>query len=352
MLQEPRQHILVVDDEPAVRDVFRAALERGGFAVSTAATGREALEAIRNAPVDVVMTDLWMPEMNGVELIEAARARGCTAAIMVLSSHLTPTTTDKLRALGVERILSKPVAPKSLLDAVAAALSQDASRPRSPVPAAREGESGEQPRPVVLVADDDPVVRDLVRASLASKGYVIEEACNGLEAVEKVLAHDIDLVVTDLHMPDMGGVEAIETLKRATRDTFIVSMTGEAGQNEIAAALRAGAVECLRKPFDTRALVDVVGRLDLIAAHRKRLRDREKLLLNQQPLRRRRKRALLLAAAALVIVAAAVAVPVLMAAARKADDAAARIRNATDSVNRIEGYLERDEQRELRGHGR
>jgi CheY-like chemotaxis protein len=341
-----------VDDEPAVRDVLKAALERGGFAVITAANGREALAAIKNAPVDVVMTDLWMPEMNGVELIEILKAQGCTARIMVLSSHMTPMATDKLKALGVQRIMSKPVAPQDLLDAVAATLSQDVPRRRSPIQTEPDGESPEQPKPVVLVADDDPIIRDLVRASLKSKGYVIEEACNGLEAVEKVLAHDIDLVVTDINMPGMNGIEAIETLKRATKDTFIVCMTGGASSSEIAAALRAGAVECLRKPFDTSALIDIVDRLDLIATHRKRLRDREKLLLNQQPLRRPTKRKLLVVVAALVIVAAAVAVPLLLVAARKAGEAAATIQGAADSAKNIEGYLERDEQRELRGLGR
>ena len=63
---QQRRHILVAEDERVVREVLRAALEHGGYVVHEAADGRQAVEYVRSSPVDLVLTDLWMPEMNGV----------------------------------------------------------------------------------------------------------------------------------------------------------------------------------------------------------------------------------------------------------------------------------------------
>ena len=355
------KHILVAEDEPAVRGVLRRALELHGYVVHEAGNGLAAAEYARAGPVDLVITDLWMPVMNGVELIEALESMACPAEVIVLSAHLTSSSTDKLRGLGVFRILRKPVDLATLLDAVGAGLKSDrrgrlagelTGRLRSRV----ESKSAE--RATVLVADDDDGVRDLLREALSRAGYCVEESRDGEEAVEKALAYDIRLVLMDLNMPRMNGRQAVEVLRRASRDCFIVCMTGECGKDEIDAALRAGAVKCLRKPFNVPELLAEIGRLDLISAHRKRLADWERTRTESFARRDsskksgRRFRRMVAAAVAIVALSAA-AVPSIStwaaSSGRAARGAAEKIGVAVDSASRVEGYLQRDEARELSG---
>jgi len=348
---QPRKHILVAEDEPVVRELLRAVLEHKGYAVHEAGNGRQAADYARASQVDLVLTDLWMPEMNGVELIEELNRTGSRAEVLVLSAHVTETSTEKLEGLGVFRILAKPVDLNVLLEAVEGGLASDRveriSAKRAPAP--EREEAGAPPsRATVLVADDDGQVRDLLRALLSGAGYAVEEAMNGQEAVEKALAYDIDLIITDLNMPQMSGREAIETLRRATRDTFIICITGEATRKEMDAAVHAGAVKCLRKPFAPQQLLSEVERLDLLAVHRRRLAQRERELLAAAPLQRRgRHKKWLLVATLVVVAAGAIAVPVIIVMMRAAGKAADKVKDATDAIDRVEGYLQRDEQREI-----
>ena len=358
------KHILIAEDEPAVRGVLRRVLEMQGCVVHEAENGQRAAEIARRDPVDLVMTDLWMPVMNGVELIEALNAMNCPAGVVVLSAHITCATTEKLRRLGVLRILRKPADIATLLDTVQAGLRSD-RRGRLAEEFADGLDSGAGDGPaLVLIADDDAEVRGLLETILTSAGYRVEEARDGEEAVEKVLAHDVSLVLMDLNMPRMSGQEAIEGLRRASRDCFIVCITGECTKREMDAALQAGAMSCFRKPFDTAEILAEVKRLEAISLHRKQLAERERARTSRMTLsgwirevirsmRHSYGRRLTWVAAATVAVVAlsTVAVPVVSSfvgrAATAARNAGRRVDDVLESASRVEGYLQRDEAREL-----
>jgi CheY-like chemotaxis protein len=323
------RHILVAEDEPAIRAVLRRVLEMQGCVVHEAEEGQTAAEIARQVPVDLVMTDLWMPVMNGVELIEALNAMDCPAEVIVLSAHITCETTEKLRRLGVFRILRKPVDIATLVETAQTGLRSDRRRRLAEEFADGLGSGAGDGPSLVLIADDDDEVRGLLRGLIAGAGYRVEEARNGEEAVEKVLAHDVSLVLMDLNMPrhhdrlrptagsadsfsscknrpgvqgrrtahKASGQQAVEVLRRAwghdgmtrTRISpprtgagslkrasvvspgFIVCMTGECTKREMDEGLRAGAASCFRKPFDVAALLAEVARLDAISLHRRRL---------------------------------------------------------------------------------
>jgi two-component system, chemotaxis family, chemotaxis protein CheY len=103
---------LVVDDDEAMRELLRRALERSGFAVATAATGREALKLFGERQVDLAITDLTMPEMDGLTLIRSLMRLQPSARIIVVSG--TESGFDAARALGAKATLRKPVTPSEL----------------------------------------------------------------------------------------------------------------------------------------------------------------------------------------------------------------------------------------------
>ena len=357
--------ILVAEDDETVRSWLLRVLEREGYSVLAASNGAEAATIASNSCPDLLITDLWMPKMNGVELLELLGGRRCSFETIVLSAHLTNTCTEKLENLGVFRGLSKPIEIPVLVDAVAEAL---ASKRSERLRRAGEGagparESGA----TVLVADDDDGVRDFLRVFLTREGYQVEEARDGEEAVEKALAMGIDLMIVDINMPRMNGIEALKNLRRTLRDCFVICTTGECSQKELNAAMLAGASACLRKPFDLDRLSAEVRRLDLVAAHRRRYAAAEKgrlAAIAGRSLRERFAARLeacrraygwklkwLIIGAAAGVGLLALSVPSILswmsAAAERAGTTVEKIESAADGVSRMEEYLRRDERREL-----
>jgi two-component system chemotaxis response regulator CheY len=112
---------LVIDDEPLVLEVFAQALERAGYDVVTARNGREGLHEFRRGRVDLIVTDLFMPEVDGLEFLRALRAVNATVPVIAISGGGELERADLLplaRALGAAHVLAKPV---ELADLVAAA---------------------------------------------------------------------------------------------------------------------------------------------------------------------------------------------------------------------------------------
>jgi len=114
--------ILVVDDDPAARELAAQALRPEGFEVTAVASGREALEATRKTSFDLVICDIWMPEMDGLETTAAIRAQeqgtGRHLPIIALTSHAMQGDQERCLAAGVDVYVPKPVKPDTLYAAI------------------------------------------------------------------------------------------------------------------------------------------------------------------------------------------------------------------------------------------
>ena len=101
-------HVLIVDDDDSVRDLFRRAFVREGFTVNAVATGQEALELMRDEAPALLVLDLMLPFMNGIQVLTAVRQRPSLATVPVLVVTATATRTYDLRDLGPLRVVRKP----------------------------------------------------------------------------------------------------------------------------------------------------------------------------------------------------------------------------------------------------
>lgn len=113
----------------------------------------------------------------------------------------------------------------------------------------------------ILVIDDSPAVRDVVAIALARAGHEAQVASNGREGLEIAERHAIDVVVTDVFMPECDGIEVIRALRERQPDLPLVAMSGGSlslGQDFLKIAQHLGAVAALRKPFEPKELVAVV----------------------------------------------------------------------------------------------
>jgi DNA-binding response OmpR family regulator len=135
-MSDHRKHILIVDDEPNVRLVFRTTLETAGYATSAADDGETALRWLSTVSADLILLDLRMPGIGGMGVLESLRHSGVTTPVVIVTAHGSVPDAVAAMKLGAIDFLSKPLTPDTLRRVVADVLDREAPPVRSPGPAA------------------------------------------------------------------------------------------------------------------------------------------------------------------------------------------------------------------------
>ena len=202
--------VLVVDDDPAVHEVLSATLVRSGYHVQHARDGAEALRMMREAPPDVVTLDVMMPNVDGWSVLGTMKSDPALQHIPVIM--LTIVDDRNLGySLGAAEYMTKPVDRERLVALVRRFTTRDANG-------------------VVLIVDDDPEVRNVIRSTLESKGLKTAEVENGRAALDWMDRNPPpDLVLLDLMMPEMDGFQFLDRVREdETRRTVpIVVLTAK-----------------------------------------------------------------------------------------------------------------------------
>ena len=262
--------ILVVDDNNANRLIVREHLRHFGAWLVEAHHGTAALEALKEAQrrhesFSLAIVDYDMPDMNGLDLVEAIRARPecATLPVVLYTSEIRGTMNHRARQLGIVSTVYKPISRKRLLTAVAVALGQTPAgedAPESPLPTPTP--SALQPIRILLVEDLEDN-RDVVRLFLKDTPYHLDMAENGAIGVEKFQAGAYDLVFMDMQMPVMDGLQATAAIRQWECEhqrvpTPIVSLTANAFQEEIDKSLAAGCTAHATKPIKKKVLLKTI----------------------------------------------------------------------------------------------
>jgi signal transduction histidine kinase/DNA-binding response OmpR family regulator len=186
--------VLVVDDEKATRELITRGLQKEGFRVLVAASGEEALRLAREKRPDAISLDVLMPGMDGWTVLRSLKGDPLTSSIPVVMVSMLDDR-DIGHALGAADYLTKPFDREKLVLSL------------------RRFRQGSSPRPV-LVVEDDPATREVVRRALERDGWIVSEAENGRSALESLARTVPDLIVLDLMMPEMDGFEFVAELRR------------------------------------------------------------------------------------------------------------------------------------------
>jgi DNA-binding NtrC family response regulator len=136
-----------------------------------------------------------------------------------------------------------------------------------PSPVKGEGFIGEMEKPRVLIIDDEEIIRISCLRSLKPEGYEVKVVPSGIEGLKAIEKESFDLVLTDLKMPDIDGIEVLKRIKEGWPDTEIVVITGYGTVSSAVQAMKFGAFDYLEKPFTPDQLLLVVSR----ALEKKRL---------------------------------------------------------------------------------
>jgi PAS domain S-box-containing protein len=262
--------ILVVDHNTDSRSIVSELLEGQGAQVIQASSPTDAMTALRESRVQVVLLDIASPLQRGFNLAEQLFTAGhCRPQIVMMlrTSDLT-SEVSRLRALGIDSYIVKPVRRAELFAAVARAcagahnLREDRPAPLSI--ASHSASSAILNRPLqILMADDSNDNRALIRAYLKKTPYLLVEAEDGQDAIDKFIAGNFDVVLMDIQMPNVDGYEATSAIRvwelaNSRRRTPIVALTASALELE-EAKNRSKAAGCdahITKPVKRSTLLE------------------------------------------------------------------------------------------------
>lgn len=244
----PRQ-ILIVDESQSVRDMVISLLSSPDLELVQARNGEEALDLISQKPFDLVITDMDMSGITGIDLCESIRNNSFSRGIpvIILSVFDSEAEIEKGYRSGAEAYISKKEIKKALMKTVHQVLAK------------YRFQRGKR----ILVADDSKTIRKMAESGLSDAGFTVDTVVNGLEAYEKIQQENYNLLLTDIEMPGFDGFKLIELIQSdpdlATIPIIVMSTHDE--RSYIKRIIMLGAVNYIVKPFNIDQLVTMIERV-------------------------------------------------------------------------------------------
>ncbi len=277
--------VLIVDDNATNRLIVREMTSSWGLVPVEAVDGKEALAAMKKAFEEagghyrLLLLDLQMPGMDGFEVAERVKASplGSDVEIILLTSVGQKGDARRCKELGISGYLVKPVKQRELFEIITMALGQP-SRDGDPV-ITRHLIREARRRLSILLAEDNIVNQKLAAKLLEKRGYRVAVASNGREAVDAFEGKRFDLILMDVQMPEMDGIEATRLIREKEAEHGghipIVAMTAHAMKGDREKCLAAGMDNYMSKPFKPMELYSIIEK----AAFRPSGKKGEKALL-------------------------------------------------------------------------
>jgi CheY-like chemotaxis protein len=256
------KRVLIVDDNATNRRVLSLQTAKWGMTPQATASPQEALDWLgRGQAFDLAIIDMHMPEMDGVALARAVHSRW-RALPLVLASSLGRREVGEGEKL-FAAFLTKPIRQSQLFDTLVGLFAGHSRQATASAPLARriDGELASRHPLRIQLAEDNVVNQKLALRLLQQMGYRADLASNGIEAVESVQRQTYDVVLMDVQMPEMDGLDAAREINRRWPNGLrprIVAMTANAMQGDREACIAAGMDDYVTKPIRVEALIDAL----------------------------------------------------------------------------------------------
>ena len=250
-MSRPRR-VLVVDDDDEVRALLAEYLQTLGFEVLQAANGLEALLQVKRHQPEAVVIDVHMPRLGGLDALPRIRKFDSATRIVVVSGRAQEVGEEAL-ARGAHAVLAKPI----VLPDLQRALGVEA--PAAPPPPAADGPPEvAAARASVLIVDDEEGIRTIFEEFLTAKGYRARSVTDGAAALRAVVTDAFDVMLLDIDMPGLSGVDALVALRAVVPDLTVIMVSGTVSQELARRALDNGAFDYVVKPVDLPRLAEVI----------------------------------------------------------------------------------------------
>jgi len=235
--------ILIVDDNERFCQNVKDILELKNFTVSTAHDGHQALKMAEQKYFDLVLMDVKMPVMNGVETLKKMKAIFPDIAVIMITAYSVDDLIRESLREGAFGVLSKPLDFEKLFKLIEEATTNGG---------------------LILVADDDPELCNNMTDVLTEKGYRVDVAGDGKLAVQMAKERDFDLILLDLKLPALNGLEVYLEIRDVRPNVVVIVITGFANElkDMAEAAVEKNAYIWLEKPINMDNLIDLITKIE------------------------------------------------------------------------------------------
>ena len=230
------QRILVVDDEAPLLMTLVANLELEGFDVKEASSAEHALQLIAEHDFDVVLSDIKMPGMNGVDLCREIRRRRPDLPVILMTAFTVEGLVREAVNEGALMVIPKPFAIEHLVRLLFSAMN----------------------RPVVLVIDDAVEVAETMAAALLAVGLPARAVYDGKSAIDAFRAGDISVCVVDMVMPGLAGPDVIDRIRAIDPSVVVIAVSGY-DVEELFRRVAGSADSIMRKPIEPTELLQAIA---------------------------------------------------------------------------------------------
>jgi PAS domain S-box-containing protein len=269
--------VMVIDDNLTNLRILEGMVERWGMEPFIASSGAEALARFRSGslkdhPIELLLIDANMPVMDGFDVVESIRslANPDPPAIMMLTSSGQRGDAARCRELGIAAYLVKPIMQSQLLHAILTVLGAKSSARQPQSLVTRHSLSESQKSLSVLLAEDNAINQRLASRLIEKRGHVVMIASNGLQVLSALEKRAFDVIIMDVSMPEMDGLEATAAIRAKEKVSGghipIIAVTAHAMSGDRERFLAAGMDGYVSKPIQTKELFEVIDEVLHVSA--------------------------------------------------------------------------------------
>lgn len=236
-----KARILVVDDNMSLCKTLSFILRRKGYAASIANNGSEAITKIKKRPFDIIFMDIRMPFMNGVETYKKIKEIRPKAIVIMMTAYAVEDLVQDALKEGVYDIIYKPLDMEKVVSLIEKA-SKDKNSER------------------ILVVDDDHSTCFTIKNILKRRGWTVELSHTGEDAVAKAHKKKYNIILIDMKLPLLNGLETYLSIKKANPETVAIMMTAYHQEMDelVAKAIEKSAYTCLYKPLNIEKMLRLI----------------------------------------------------------------------------------------------
>ena len=261
--QAEGETILVIEDDPAIREMLQLLFEIEGYRITAAPDGKSALELVARGDVrpDIVVADYNLPNgPNGLEVAARLRAT-CEGAlpVLIVTGDISTETLRAISLAGCIR-LNKPIKAEELTRLVRSQLTVPRPKPEAPQKRRPAAAPAGELAPTVFLIDDDEVLREAMREMIEREGRPVEAFASGEAFLEAYRPGRKGCLLVDVRLPGLGGVALLQRLKAENHELPSIMITGHGEVSMAVEAMKAGAIDFIKKPASRDALLASIDR--------------------------------------------------------------------------------------------
>lgn len=233
------EKLLLIEDDAAINSSLKKILDKEGFKTITAADGKEGMDKFHSEHPEIVITDLKLPHMDGLQVMEQIKKENPDVEIILITGKGDYEVAIAALQKGATDYLKKPIELEDLLLALGRC-QENLNKKHSLIT-----------KPIVLVMEDDASARKFLIQAMEKEGWAVLGAEDGAAGMATFQKESIDIVITDISMPNKTGLQVLSEIKSTpNNDCEVILMTGYGDESTAIEAMRKGAISYVKKPID------------------------------------------------------------------------------------------------------